>query len=81
MAHRIRKLQAKLAPDVDVDDYVLCRVPDRPKGMRQASYRRLADRLEMVYEKYDAYLEQGLWRPLAQLAPDDELDDLFKGPT
>lgn len=81
MAHRIRKLQAKLAPDVDVDEYVLDWVPDRPKGMRRATYRRLADRVERVYDKYDAHLEPGLWRLLARLMPDDELADILKGPT
>jgi hypothetical protein len=31
MAHRIRKLQARLAPDDDPDDYVLEWVPDPPQ--------------------------------------------------
>lgn len=81
MAHRIRRLQARLAPDVDVDDYVLDWVPDRPRGMRRATYRQLVDRLERVNDKYDAYLEPGLWRLLGRLMPDDELADLLKGPT
>jgi len=75
MAKRIRRLQAKLAPDADLDDYVLDWVPDRPSGMRRATYCRLVERLERVSDKRDEYLEPGLLRLLARLMPDDELAD------
>ena len=73
LAHRIRRLQARLAPEDDPDDYVLQWIPDRPRGMRRATYRGLVERLERVRVKRDAYLEPGLLRVLARLAPDDEL--------
>jgi hypothetical protein len=81
MAHRIRKLQARLAPDDDPDDYVLEWVPDRPQGMRRATYGRLVDRLEQVNDKRDAYLEPGLLRSMARWMTDDALAAFLKAPT
>ena len=81
MAQRVRRLQKRLAPDDDPDDYMLDWVPDRPRGMRRATYRRLVGRLERVNDSRDAYLEPGLLRLLARLMPDDEIADLLKGRT
>ena len=81
MAKRIRRLQTRLAPDEDADDFDIDWIPDRPRGMRRATYRRLVDQLGRVNGKRDAYLEPGLLRLLAQLMSDDELADLLKGPT
>ena len=81
MAQRIRRLQARLAPGVGMEDFEIDWVPHRPKGMRRATYRRLVDRLEQVSKKRDAYLEPGLLRAIARLMPDDELARLLKGPT
>jgi hypothetical protein len=81
MTHRIRRLQSRLAPDVDVDDYVLDWIPARPRGMRRATYQRLVERLEQLNDKRDAYLEPGLLRLLARLMPDDELAELLKKQT
>jgi len=78
MAHRIRKLQGRLAPDDDPDDYVLDWVPYRPKGMRRATYRRLVERLERANDKRDAYLEPGLFRVLARCMADDMLTEMLK---
>ncbi len=80
MAYRIRRLQARLAPDVDVHDYVLDWVPDRPRGMRRATYRRIVERLERLHDKHDAYLEPGLLRSMARFMSDDLLDELLKEP-
>ena len=66
MAHRIRRLQSRLAPGVDVDDYVLDWVPRRPRGMRRVTYGRLVDRTLRLIEKRDEYLEPGLLRVLAR---------------
>lgn len=66
MAHRIQRLQRRPAPAIDVDDYVIDRAPDRLKGMRQATNRRLVERLERVKDKQDAYLEPGLLRVLCR---------------
>jgi hypothetical protein len=77
MAQRIRRLQARLAPGVDIEVFEIDWVPDRPKGMRSATYRRLVDRLEQVSEKRDAYLEPGLLRVLAR-CPTDDLTDLLR---
>jgi len=76
MAHRIRRLQRRLAPDDDPDDYVLDWVPDRPRGMRQATYRRLVERLEQVNDKHDGYLGPGLLRTLARWARLAGIEDL-----
>ena len=74
VAHRIRRLQERVAAGVDVDDFVIDWIPDRPKGMRRATYRRLVDRLELLNDKYDACLEPGLLRLLLRLRGiDDEL--------
>ena len=81
MTHRIRRLQSRLAPDVDPNDYVIEWVPRRPRGMRRATYRRLVDRLERVNDKRDAYLEPGLLRVLERCITDDELAELLKEPT
>lgn len=84
MTYRIRKLQARLAPDDDPNDYVIDGIPRRPRGMRRATYRRLVDRLERVNDKRDAYLNLGILRALVRLerfAPDDELTDLLKSLT
>ena len=78
MTHRIRRIQQRLAPDDDPEDYVLEWVPDRPRGMRRATYQRLVDQLERLTEKRDAHLEPGLLRLLARLIPDDELADLLE---
>jgi hypothetical protein len=81
MAHRIRKLQARLAPDDNPDDYLIDWVPDRPRGMRRATYRRLVDRLERLNDKRDGYLEPGLLRVLARCMTDDQLADLLREPS
>jgi hypothetical protein len=81
MAHRIRKLQARLAPDDDPNDYVLEWVPDRPRGMRRATYGRLVDRLEQLTEKRDAYLEPGLLRSMARWMTDDQMAAFLDLPT
>ena len=81
MAQRVRRLQKRLAPDEDPDDYMLDWVPDRPRGMRRATYRRLVGRLERVNDSRDVYLEPVLQRLLERLMPDDELAELLKGPT
>jgi len=78
MAHRIRKLQGRLAPDDDPDDYVIDWVPDRPKGMRRATYRRLVERLERANDERDAYLEPGLFRVLARCMTDEVLTEMLK---
>jgi hypothetical protein len=78
MAQRIRKLQGRLAPDDDPNDYVIEWIPERPKGMRRATYRRLVDRLERVSNKRDAYLEPGLLRLLARCQTDDDLAAFLK---
>jgi hypothetical protein len=80
MARRIRRLQKRLAPDEDPNDYVVEWVPDRPKGMRRATYRRLVQRLEQLVDKRDAYLEPGLLRLFARLLPSERLDKLLKEP-
>jgi hypothetical protein len=81
MAQRIRRLQARLAPGVDTEDFEIDWVPDRPKGMRQSTYRRLVERLERVNDKYDAYLEPDLLRLLARFMTDDQLEELLNAPT
>ena len=78
LAHGIRRLQTRLAPDVDVDDFVVDWVQNRPKGMRQRTYGKLVDRLERLNGKRDAYLEPGLLRVLARCMTQGELDDLLK---
>jgi hypothetical protein len=77
----IRHLQARLAPDEDVDDYVVDWVPDRPKGMRRHTYAKLVERLEHANDRRDAYLEPGLIRLLARYMTQEQLDDLLKDPT
>jgi hypothetical protein len=81
MVSRIRKLQARLAPHDDPDDYVTEWVPRRPKGMRRVTYRRLVERLERVNDKRDAYLEPGLLRVLGRFMTDDDLAAILKLPT
>jgi hypothetical protein len=49
--------------------------------MRRATYQRLVERLERVNNKRDAYLEPGLIRLLARLAPDDLLAEMAKSPS
>lgn len=71
----IRRLQKRLAPDEDVDYCGVDWVPDRPKGMREATYCRLVDRSIAAVEKRDAYLNPALLRLLARLMP-GELEDL-----
>lgn len=66
MAHAVRKIQQRLAPDVDVDDYVLEWMPRRPRGMRKATYRRLVDKAWRLIEKRDDYLEPQLLRVLTR---------------
>ncbi len=81
MVRRIRRLQTRLAPGVDVDDFEIDWIPDRPRGMRRATFDRLVGRLERVNDKRDAYLEPGLLRLLARFMTDDQLAELLKGPT
>jgi hypothetical protein len=70
-----------LAPDEDVDDYVIDWVPNRPKGMRRSTYARLVERLEHANDRRDAYLEPGLIRLLTRCMTQEQLDDLLKDPT
>lgn len=81
MAHRIRKLQGRLAPGDDPDDYVIDWVPDRPRGMRRATYRRLVERLACVNDKRDTYLEPAMMRLLARWMTDEELAAFLELPT
>jgi len=44
MAHRVLRTQRRLAPGEDAENFIVERVSDRPKGMRQRTYGKLVDR-------------------------------------
>ena len=81
LTRQIRRLQSRLAPDADPNDYVIDWVPRRPRGMRRATYRRLVERLEQANDRRDAYLEPGLLRVLERCMTDDDLAKFLKLPT
>ena len=81
LTKRIRHLQARLAPDDCVDDYVVDWVPDRPKGMRRRTYAGLVQRLVHANDRRDTYLEPGVLRVLARLMTQEQVEDLLKDPT
>lgn len=75
MVYGIRRLQKRLAPEIDPDDYVIDYIPKRPPGMRRRTYQRLKQRALALIDARDAYLEPGLLRLIARLgAP---LEGLF----
>jgi hypothetical protein len=67
MAYGIRRIQRRLAPEIDPDDYVVEYVPNRPSGMRRRTYERLCNRVWALVEARDDYLEPGFVRMLAKL--------------
>lgn len=67
MGMGIRRLQARLAPGQDINRQSMHWIPRRPRGMRRATYRRLAHRLEWLIEQRDGLLLLGIMHWLERM--------------